>query len=78
MADDERKPMLWWKQILVSVASIGLPTPAARELREQMEHPPEPYRDTDPTALRVIRVYAIVFPLIVLAVVVLVIVSLLR
>jgi hypothetical protein len=74
MGDSEsnRRKMPWWMRLLVAAASIGLPRPVARELREHMEHPPEPYRGLpDPAGLWAIRIYAVVFTLIVIAVVVL-------
>jgi hypothetical protein len=30
----------WWKHLLLAVATIGMPGPAAREMRRQMEKPP--------------------------------------
>jgi hypothetical protein len=35
----------WWKQILLAFATLGLPLPAAREMRRQLDNSPESYRE---------------------------------
>ena len=55
-------PPPWWKQILVALATIGMPGLAAREMRNQMENPPEPYRGpVDPASERAARAFLVVF-----------------
>ena len=52
----------WWKQILVALATIGMPGLAAREMRNQMENSPEPYRGpVDPAGERAARAFLVVF-----------------
>ena len=45
MSADDPGGRPWWKQILLAFATLGLPLPAAREMRRQFENPPEPYRE---------------------------------
>ena len=69
----------WWKRVLFALASIGMPLPAVREMREQFFNPPAPDRTpVDRSTRIVIWTTSIVFTIIVVAILTFVVVSLLR
>jgi hypothetical protein len=64
------------RRVFAAVASIGLPRPAEREMREQIENPPEPYRGSGgPADSWAMRIYAVVFALAVIGIVAFVVIA---